>query len=171
MILRKYLLIYLTICIFFNTYLVLANDKISYINVDFLIINSNLGKSISVNLKNLKKKNIDKFILEEKKLPKKNNEINKIKNVISKDELEKKITNLKLEINEFNVLKEQISIQTKKIKQGEIKKFFKKINPLIENYMDENSIDIIIDKKNIFIARSEYDITSDILELINKNFK
>ncbi len=36
--------------------------------------------------------------------------------------------------------------------------------------MNDKNIDIIIDKKNIFIARSDYDITTDILELINKNF-
>ena len=36
--------------------------------------------------------------------------------------------------------------------------------------MKEKDIDIIVDKKNIFIARSDYDITSDIIELINKNF-
>ena len=37
--------------------------------------------------------------------------------------------------------------------------------------MNENSIDIIIDKKNIFVARSDYDITTDIIDLIDKEFK
>ena len=37
--------------------------------------------------------------------------------------------------------------------------------------MDENSIEIIIDQKNIFIARSEVNITEDILKLINLNLK
>ena len=37
--------------------------------------------------------------------------------------------------------------------------------------MDENEVDIIIDQKNIFIARSKSDITSDILDIINSNFK
>ena len=37
--------------------------------------------------------------------------------------------------------------------------------------MAVNSINVIIDKKNIFIAKSEHDITKDILELINKEVK
>ena len=37
--------------------------------------------------------------------------------------------------------------------------------------MDKNSIDIVIDKKNIFIAKTDKDITKDILEIINKEIK
>ncbi len=46
-----------------------------------------------------------------------------------------------------------------------------KINPIIKNYMDQNSIDMIIDKKNIYIAKKNFDITNDILELVNKEIK
>ena len=37
--------------------------------------------------------------------------------------------------------------------------------------MDQNSIDMIIDKKNIYIAKKNFDITNDILELVNKEIK
>ena len=37
--------------------------------------------------------------------------------------------------------------------------------------MKENSISMIIDKKNIFIADKNYDITYNVIELINKNIK
>jgi len=37
--------------------------------------------------------------------------------------------------------------------------------------MKKNSIDIIIDKKNIFMAKSNNDITNDILEIINTKIK
>ena len=37
--------------------------------------------------------------------------------------------------------------------------------------MDENSISIILDKKNIYIAHKKYDITEKLIELINKNIK
>jgi Skp family chaperone for outer membrane proteins len=45
------------------------------------------------------------------------------------------------------------------------------VTPIIQDYMKKNSISIIIDKKNIFIAQSNYEITDEILELINKNIK
>ena len=37
--------------------------------------------------------------------------------------------------------------------------------------MREKSIDMIIDKKNIFMAKSNNDITEDILKIINTNIK
>ena len=48
-------------------------------------------------------------------------------------------------------------------------KILKKINPIIEKYMQENSISIIHDKKNVFIADKNYDITEYIVNLVNKN--
>ena len=35
--------------------------------------------------------------------------------------------------------------------------------------MNENSIDILFEKKNIFIAKSNYDITKIVIDNINKN--
>ena len=145
----------------------LANNKIAYINVEFLINNSNYGKEIIKSLKELNKKNLNNLSLKEKEIKQKDNKIANVKNVISKDELDLKIKNLKQEIKDFNILKDKLSNQLKKIEQDKIKFFFEKINPLIQVYMDQNSIDIIIDKKNIFIARSDYDITQKILELVN----
>ena len=45
--------------------------------------------------------------------------------------------------------------------------FFQKITPIIENYMADNSINLLLEKKNIFIGKSNIDITDDILILIN----
>ena len=43
------------------------------------------------------------------------------------------------------------------------------ITPIVKQYMEENKIGIVIDKKNIFIANSDQDITNDIIKLLNKN--
>ena len=37
--------------------------------------------------------------------------------------------------------------------------------------MTENSISMIVDKKNIYIANKKHDITDNLIELINKNIK
>ena len=50
-------------------------------------------------------------------------------------------------------------------------RFIKLISPLINEYMDKNSISILMEKKNIFIAKSNYDITQNILEIINNEVK
>ncbi|MDC0240737.1 hypothetical protein OAK08_03760, partial [Candidatus Pelagibacter sp.] len=45
------------------------------------------------------------------------------------------------------------------------------INPIIEKYMAENSIYMLIDKKNVFIASKNFDITNKLIELINNQIK
>ena len=63
----------------------------------------------------------------------------------------------------------KLSDELNEFKKKEIKLFFEKINPIIEKYMEQNSIALILDKKNIFVARSDYDMTQELLDLINKD--
>ena len=53
-------------------------------------------------------------------------------------------------------------------KKQKLDLFLTKINPLIQEYMKDNSIDILLEKKQIFMGSTKKDITKDILELINK---
>ena len=47
----------------------------------------------------------------------------------------------------------------------------KSINPIISKYVEKNSINLVLDKNNILIGKKSYDITEDILELVNTNIK
>ena len=107
----------------------------------------------------------------ENDLKKKDEEIVKTKNLISKEELNKKILSLRKEVKSFEELKKKIIKDLNIKKNKELDQFMKLINPIIQEYMKENSIDIIIDKKNIFMAKSKNDITNDILEIINTKIK
>ena len=56
-------------------------------------------------------------------------------------------------------------------KNKELNLFFENIKPIIQNYMNDNSIDMIINSKNIFMGDKNSDITTDLIEKININFK
>ena len=47
----------------------------------------------------------------------------------------------------------------------------KTLNPILQKYMNENNIEIIVDKKNILLANSKYDLTGIILKLLDKELK
>ena len=47
----------------------------------------------------------------------------------------------------------------------------KMINPLLEKYMEENSIEVLLKKDSIYLSKKNYDITKQILDLVNKNIK
>ena len=42
---------------------------------------------------------------------------------------------------------------------------------MIENYISENNIKVVIDKKNIFIANKKNNITDDIVKIINEKLE
>ena len=71
-------------------------------------------------------------------------------------------------MNKFNNNKKIFEQNFNKKRQEMFANLMKKISPIVESYMSENSISIVIDKKNVFIAKSNYDITNNIIDLINK---
>ena len=44
----------------------------------------------------------------------------------------------------------------------------KKINPILEKYMEENSIEVLLKKESIYLSKNNYDITKQIIDLVNK---
>ena len=93
------------------------------------------------------------------------------KNLISKEELNKKISSLRNEVKAFEELRKKTIKDLNIKRKKELDQFLKRINPIVQEYMKEKSIDMIIDKKNIFMAKSNNDITKDILEIINTKVK
>ena len=162
----KNLLLFLLIIL--NTESVLCEEKVHFLNLDHVLNNTNEGKFI---INELKIKNIDninylKDIEQELKILEKN--ISKLKNVVSEEEfqnqaniLKKKLINYRKEKNEIN----ELFITQKKEK---LNNFLKKISPIIQEYMNKNSISVLLDKKNIFIANSKYDITERVIKIINE---
>jgi len=145
-----------------------ANENIAFIDIDFIFNNSNKGKKIISNLEKLDKSAKIEFEKREKLIVELDKEINKKKNIMDGNELSTKIDNLKKMVNELRLFKNnQTNIYNQK-RDSEVKIFFDEINPLIEDYMIKNSISIIFDKKNIFLANNNVDITGQILEIINK---
>ena len=48
-----------------------------------------------------------------------------------------------------------------------IDNYLKQINPLIEDYVKKNSIEMVINKNNLFIASKKLDISNDIIQIID----
>ena len=169
MTLRKFLILITILFFSFNFTIASTNENVRYVNIDVILNNSDLGKIIINKLKKQNDANIDKIKTIENEIKKENEELTKLKNVITEEEFNKKLVLLKKKIDDFNILKNKLSNELNEFKKKEIKLFFEKINPLIEKYMEQNSIALILDKKNIFVARSDYDMTQELLDLINKD--
>ena len=71
----------------------------------------------------------------------------------------------------FNKEREQTFLKFEEEKKKKLNNFLSKVTPLIETYVKNNSINIVLNEKNLFIASKNFDITSQIIEIVNKNIK
>tara|TARA_A100000164_G_scaffold296240_1_gene270299 strand:+ start:1712 stop:2221 length:510 start_codon:yes stop_codon:yes gene_type:complete len=148
-----------------------ANDSIVYMNFNYVINNSILGKKVLNELNDLNKKNIENLKNYQDKLKKEVEDINKIKNVASNEDINKKISIHKKNLKKYDELKISLSKELNKKRSIEMNKIIKLIDPLLEKYMKDNSIDMILNKEMVYFAKDEYDISEEILELTNQNYK
>ena len=113
--------------------------------------------------------NIKKLNSFEEELKSIENEIKLKKNIISDQEFEKEINDLKKKIANFNKEKKLMVKNFNEIKKKELRLLFDIINPIVQNYMDKNSIDIIFNSNNIYIGNKKSDLTKQLIEEINNN--
>ena len=164
-------LITITIVFLLNTSLSHGEEQIVYLDLDTIVGKTKAGKLIINNLEKSKKSTLAKFEKKEKELKKIENDINKQKNILSKEELKKKLVEFRKEINIFQTDRQNVINQFNKKKLDEFNNFFKKITPIIQSYVSEKNIDIVLDKKNIFVASKKKDITQEIIKLIDSKIK
>ena len=148
-----------------------ALEKVSYIDIDYILANTLAGKSLLRKLKKEEESKINKFKSSEDDFRNKENKILAKKNLISKEEISKELKLLQIKFQEYRKNKIKEVDQLKDKRNRNIIHFMNLINPIIEKYMSENSIYMLIDKKNVFIASKDYDITNNLIELINNQIK
>ena len=159
------------ICLILLTSNLLAENKVGYIDLDKILLNTESGKSLFKQLNNLENLKLENLENEEKKLKEEENKILSTKNILTQDEYIKRVNAFKKKIPAYQKKKKSIIDNLQKKRNTEVIRFLKMTNPLIESIMEKNSIDILIEKKNIFIAKSNTDITNLVIEDINKKIK
>jgi len=128
--------------IFFTLFnnIVYANEKIAFINMNQILIDSKAGKIATKELQNNHKENNEKILKVEESLKKDEIDIISKKNILSKEEYEKKINDLRLKANDY---RKKRSLLMKNLEQKRLKmtnNFLKEINPIINDYSAKNSI-------------------------------
>lgn len=146
-------------------------SKIVYLDVQYIIDNSNLGKFYKKKIKSNENSALKELKNKEKIISTKENDIKNQKNILKKEEINKKV-------DELNILVKDFQIQRNKLKNdiiSEKKKYsleiIKALNPLLTKYVENNNITLVLDKKNILVGVKTFDITENLLEILNEKTK
>ena len=167
--LKKFSFILILLCLSMNV--LKADDKVSYIDIDYILTNTLAGKELLSTLKKEEEIKINKFKSNDDSFKNEEKQILAKKNLVSEKEMNKEMKALQIKFQKYKKVKQK-EIEDFKIKRNKnIVNFLNLINPIIEKYMSDNSIYMLIDKKNVFIANKEYDITNNLIELIDNQIK
>ncbi len=158
---------YLLICLFFLQFKNGYAESIVYINMDKIMQVSKAGKSATEKLNKINKENIKKFKKIEDDLKKEETDLISKRNVLSQEEFEKKINALRKKIDEYRVERAKAIDDVTKRRISVTADFAQKIKPILAEYANENSIDMVIQKKNIIMGKSKLDITDEILKIVD----
>ncbi|MDC1497114.1 OmpH family outer membrane protein [Pelagibacteraceae bacterium] len=167
--LKKLLTIVLLFFLFTNTSF--SNEPVAYVDIDYILKNSDIGKETLEKINTQNKKNIQDLKKKEKLLKDLEIEIASKKNIISKEAFDEEVINFRKKVDKFKIQQQEIIKDFNNYKKKEIDKVFQIVSPIINFYMEKKSIKILFDAKNIFMARNDLNLTNDILETINKEAK
>mgnify|MGYP006115906715 CR=1 FL=1 len=159
-----------TFFLFFNNFSI-AENKIAFVDMNKVLLVSDVGKYLENELNKTHKLNIKNFEKTEKELKQKEEDVMSKRNILKKEDFEAKIINLRKELKSYQEdRKKKLNDITNKRTNG-LKIIFNSLQPILSTYSEENSITIMLDKKNILVGKSELDATDSIIEALNKKIK
>ena len=151
--------------------LALLYHLVNWILFSFILNNSEVGKSLNIYIKEINDKNLISYKEIESQFLKKEKELLAQKNILDKSEFDKKLKKLSKEVNIYKSEKKMSLSKLNEIKLNNTKEILKILNPIITNYVDKNSISLVIPKKNIIVGKKNLDITNEIVKLLNDKVK
>ena len=144
-----------------------SEQKIAFIDMDKLISASKSGSSILKQLTDHNKKNLKFLNDEEKKFKEKEKKLISQKNILSETDFKNKVIQLRSEIKSFNQNRNKILADFNKLKIDNTNNLLKLINPILIKFSNDKEIAIILQKKDLVVAKSELDITDDVIKIVN----
>ena len=167
----KFISVFYFLILTFFASLNLNADIPYFVDFRYVLNESVAGKKAQTDLKSRLEKGMKELQTKEKTLQDNEKKIIQQKKIITAEEYKKKVQELRSQVSKLqsdrNKLLNTISKQRQKAKS----ELLKNVNPIIEQYMKEKKINMVLDKRNILVAGNKFDITKDIIKLLNGKVK
>lgn len=167
-------LIYLFLTVVFFLSINLKNlyaDTPHFIDFTKVLNQSSAGAEAQNFLKSKLNKSVKKFQKLETDLKKEEKDIINKKKLVTNEEYQKQVQALRTKASKLQKDKQKEFNDIAKLRNTAKEKLLKALNPLIKSYMEENKIRLVLDKKSILLGDTNLEITSKIIEILNKDLK
>ena len=147
-----------------------AEQKIVVLDLKYVLNQSKAGKGAQDFLKKTFNSNAEKFGKMEQSLKKEERDLLAQKTVLSKEEYTKKSDALRKKVIDYQSERraslDKLADQRTKSRET----LLKTIDRILETYIKENNISLVLDKRFILGGGTKNDITEVIVEKLNKDF-
>ena len=140
-------------------------------NIQKILNESKAGKGAQDTLKKDFANMNKKFKDESNSLKKEETELIAQKKSLSADEYKKKVSSLRKKNIDFQNRRRDASSNFLKKKNNARNRLIKALNPILEKYMTENNVMMILNEKNVVLANTKRDLTQTIIGLLDKELK
>ncbi len=148
-----------------------AEINVRYLNLDYILQNSIVGKKISKKAQDIRKSKINEFKKIEEDLSNKKDNILSKKNILDKKQFDIEVSKHQENVKKYHTKKKKELNELNKKNAEMINNFMKKIDEVLKKYVKDNSIDLIYKQEAILVSSAKFDITKDILDEVNNKIK
>jgi len=145
-----------------------SEQNIVVMDLAYVLNNSKAGKGAQDYLKKATADNIKKFTDMEKGLKKEESDLLSKKTVLSKEEYTKKSDALRKKVIDYQSERRTALDKIVNQRKDAREKLIKTIEPILDTYIKENNISMVLDKKNVLGGSNDHDITKIIIEILDK---
>ena len=147
---------------------VTAEQNIVVLDLKYVLNNSKAGKGAQDFLKKSFKDSTQKYSDMEKALKKEEQDLLTKKTVLSKEEYVKKSDALRKKVIDYQSQRRASVDKIATLRTESRQRLIDSINPILEIYIKDNNISLVIDKKSTLQGKPETDITKIITEKLDK---
>ena len=165
----KYFVKFIVVTFFFLqcTY-ALAEQKIVYLDMTFVLNKSKAGEGAQIFLKKTFEENQKKFVNKENELKNEEADLLGKKDILTKEEYKKNSEDLRKDVLDYQKQRRAFLDKIAKQRSEARQTLIKTIDPILKAYSRENNVTLVIDKKFILSGNTNLDITEVIVEKLNK---
>jgi len=145
-----------------------AEQKIVVLDMKYVLNQSKAGKNAQDFLKKSFNDNTKKFADIEKSLKKEESDLLAQKTILTKEEYTKKTNVLRKKVIDYQSMRRSTMDKLAEKRSQSREALVKVVEPLLDAYIKENNISLVIDKKYMVGGLTKYDITKIIVEKLDK---
>ncbi len=163
--------IFFILLYFVNVQFTYANNNIVYLDIQYIVDNSDLGIYLKKKISNTQEKIKLELTIKEKIIKEKETDIKNKKNILKKEEIDKSLNELNSLVKNYQIFRKDSAKTILEEKNKYRNQILELLSPILSDFATNNNINLILKKKDILVGAKVLDITSNVMLILNEETK